>query len=173
MIYSNLAIRNVVSTLTGKQRAFFEAYITDPSRNATHAAQVAGYANPDKAGPRAARSTKILAAIEEVLHQQTMSRNEVLARLSSQAAAEYAPFIADDGTIDLLGLRQAGKMHLIKGIRRVDGEAEVTFTDSQTALIWMGKHYATFTDRHEEHNPAHDEIARALAEISAAYPIDL
>lgn len=185
MIYSQIAIRNVVSTMTGKQRKFFEAYITDPDSNATRAARIAGYANPEKAGPRAAKSAKIVAAIEEVLHQQTMSRNEVLARLSSQAAAEYSEFIGTDGRIDLIGMKAAGKMHLIKSTRIIpakhtkegfqftDDEIEVTFTDSQTALIWMGKHYAAFTDRTIEENPAQDEIARALAEISKSYPIEL
>ena len=38
--------------MTDRQRAFLDAYLADPRRNATRAAAAAGYAWPDKQGPR-------------------------------------------------------------------------------------------------------------------------
>ena len=178
-IYKELAIRSVVTTLTGMQRKFFEAYITDPKHNATKAAKIAGYANPDKAGPRLRNSKKIVDAIESVLARQTMSRNEVLARLSAQAAAEYAEFIMPSGHIDLPAMKTAGKLHLIKSIHHIketkysDPQIEVTFTDSQTAIFWLGKHYAQFSDINQQESEAQTTLSEALTEIANKYNLTL
>ena len=184
-LYQEFAIRNVLTTLTGMQRDFLENLLADPKQNATAAASKAGYAHPDKQGPRLRQHPKIIAAIEEILHQQTMSRNEVLARLSQQAAADYTQYITKNGRIDLPAIIEDGNQHLIKHIKpapfiinhetgeKIEGEPEITFPDSQTALVWLGKHYGLFSDKTARENDTQTAISDALTDIANEYGLKL
>ncbi len=161
-------------------RAWFEAYMAMPKPNATEAARIAGYKYPNKSGPNLLENPKIIAAIEDALRPKVMAREAVLARLSSQANADYSEFITTDGRIDLTAMKEAGKMHLIKHIRIIppkfpdcDEEIEVTFHDAQTALVQLGRYYKLFTDKIEETNPVTDALARALDDINGRFPITL
>jgi phage terminase small subunit len=184
--------RSTVDTLTGKQRPFVERYLTH--FNATRAAREAGYSNPDKAGPRNLKVPKIAEAVETALAEVVMSRNEVLRLLSSQARAEHMNYLKvatlatfDDaeedrhpGRIyitnslyyDIAAMIADGKQHLIKTIRTIkDSTPTLDFPDSQTALIWLGKHYKLFTDIVQSDRDA--ELDDALDAISQNAKIDL
>jgi len=77
-----------------------------------------------------------------------MTPEQVIDRLDSQARAEYAEYIDDDGEVDLAAMRAAGKMHLVKGIKYDrKGRTMVEFYDAQQALVHMGKHYKLFTEQ--------------------------
>lgn len=170
-----------INTLTGKQRLWFESYMTHG--NATQAARDAGYSNPDKSGPRLLKNPRIQDAIEDALRQKVMSREEALQRLSSQARAEYAEFITavidldtgeitDYARIDLHALLKDGKGHLIKAITPGRYGQTIEFYDAQAALVQIGKFYKLFTDKVEETGPVPDAIARALDEINGRFPIE-
>lgn len=159
--------RDTISSLSGKQRLFFEAYLT--SWNATQAATKAGYSNPDKAGSRVLKSPKVKRAIEEALETLVMSRDEALAILSSHARAEYAEFITDEGEIDLTKMTERGKMHLIKGVRPTRYGLVVEFHDAQEAVIQIMRHHERIKARGE----LGDALSEALDTISETYNANL
>lgn len=73
-------------------------------------------------------------ALRERCAEKVMSREEVLARLSQEAANEQAAYIRGDGTVDLEALIGDGKAHLIKGTRfNAQSTLIVEFQDSQAA----------------------------------------
>lgn len=49
--------------MTDRQRTFLDAYLADPRRHATRAAAAAGYAWPDKQGPRLKTFPEVAAAV--------------------------------------------------------------------------------------------------------------
>ena len=86
--------------MTTKERAFVEYYLTH--WNATEAARLAGYKNPNKLGPRKLVEVGIQQAIQARLSELKMSADEVLTRLSDQARGSMADFLrVDDETITL------------------------------------------------------------------------
>ena len=127
-----------------KERVWLAEYLK--CFNATKAAEVAGYKWPNRIGSRL--KLKHAELIEATLKSRAMTPEIVIDRLSDQAMASYAEFINDDGEVDLAGLRAAGKMHLIKAIKRDRlGRKTVEFYDAQTALIQVGKHHKLFTEQ--------------------------
>jgi hypothetical protein len=138
-------VNGSVSTLTLMQREFTIEYLV--SGNATEAARTAGYANPDKAGPRLSKEDKIQAVISEFYFGREMEATEVVKRLAQQGRAEYGPFIQDDGSVDLEMLREAGLMHLVKGVRPTQFGLVVEWYDAQAALRDVGRHHGIFKDK--------------------------
>jgi len=151
----------VVSGLSAMQRTFFVEYLI--GGNATHAARVAGYAYPDKQGPRLLKNKKIQDAIDDFFHAQEMSAAEVVARLSDHARGTMEDFISFEGDLPSLDLGQAegrGKLHLVKKMKTkrttyidVDGGETVTdwvdveLYDAQAALGQVGRYHGLFKDR--------------------------
>ncbi len=136
-----------VSTLSPKERLFLINYLAGESQ--TSAARIAGYANPDKQGSRLANTPKMKAAIDEVLTAQEMPKRKVVARLSQQAEAAYAPYLKSErgrGYSDLDALIADGLGHLIKGFKETQWGQAVEFYDAQTALVHMGRYHGLFTD---------------------------
>lgn len=149
--------------LTAKQRAFVDCFIVH--RNATRAAREAGYseASVRQIGSENLSKPYILAAIDSRLNELTLSANEVLKRLTDHAMGDIGDFLDVTSmgyTIDLKKAKEAKKTHLIKKIKQTvttitqpDGiEKETIYTelelhDSQSALVWIGKHYKLFSDR--------------------------
>jgi hypothetical protein len=145
-----MAIRKTINTLKGKRRLFLEYYLT--CFNATKAAKAAGFAHPNKQGPRLLKDPAVQDAIEAALLEQTMSRNEVLARLSSQARAEYSHYLkVQNGhiTINLELLLKNNLGHLIENFKNTELGPDIQFTKSLPALALIGRHYKLFTDRIE------------------------
>lgn len=124
--------------------------------NATKAAEAAGYAHPDKQGPRLRKHPSILAAIDEYFHALEMPAREVITRLTEQARAEYADYMSvnkDDVVIvDLKKLLADDKGHLIKSTKWVrtgldDYTQMIEFYDAHQALVDIGRYHGLFTDR--------------------------
>jgi hypothetical protein len=66
---------------------------------------------------------------------QRLSVESAAIRLSEQVRADYAPYINEDGSVDIRGLREAGLDHLIKSVDiRNDGSVKVEFYDAQKAM---------------------------------------
>ena len=132
------------------QRTFVLDYLRHG--NATKAAKAAGYAHPGKAGAKLRSNRKIQDAIRDYFREQEMTAIEVVARLSQQARAEYAPYLRADGTVDLQQMIEDGKAHLIKRYGySTTGNLTVEFYDAQTALIQVGRYHKIFTDGIEHH----------------------
>ena len=153
-------------TLTTKQRAFVEAYLSN-GFNATKAALTAGYSARTARSIASENLTKpnIQKAIDQRISQLVMTSNEVLARLSDHARATLADFIG----LDESEIRDHERAHLLKKYRRTVRKTEagdefetVEFElhDPQAALIQLGRHHKLFTDRLEV-----DPVAKAIALI--------
>ncbi|HEX9997003.1 MAG TPA: terminase small subunit [Abditibacterium sp.] len=164
------------SKLTDKQKMFVLEYFR--CWNATKAARLAGYSDPECSGYENRQKPAIRAAIAEKLEQNAMPADEVLHRLAQQARGEHGAFYKffspmagnistdPDNDEDLLNLREqlrsatpyldfpglymAGLGHLIKKFKTSDGQiTEVEFYDSQAALTLIGRHHKLFTDKVE------------------------
>lgn len=145
--------------LTEKQREFCLLYIADPERNATRAAERAGYEpGPGLRSMACENLTKpdiqrYMAAIEEatgvtrhtaaMVERRVMSATEVLQGLSEQADADVAHFLARDqnGTItmdfDLEQAQRAGKTKLIKELTVRSGADKdgMPWTETKIKLV--------------------------------------
>ena len=150
-----------MANLTGKQRAFVDAYITC-GFNATEAARRAGYSGDDNAlaarGAENVRNSKVRAEIDLVLAERLMSRDEVLARLAEHAGVTLDDFVDGYGDIDLDRARERGKLHLVKKYTRTESvskfgntetRSQIELHDPQAALVQLGRYYKLFTDKIE------------------------
>lgn len=164
-----------MASLTGKQQAFVDAYITC-GFNATEAARRAGYSGDDTAmrvvGARNIANVNVRAEIDRLLSERLMSRDEVLARLAEHAGVTLDDFVDEAGDIDLERARTRGKMHLAKkytrtetvskfGMREV--RAQIELHDPQSALVQLGRYYKLFTDKIEYALPP--ELVALLKEL--------
>lgn len=163
--------------LTGKQRAFINAYLSN-GFNATEAARQAGYEGNDNVlgvtGYENLRNPKISIIVQERLNEAAMSANEVLSRLSDIARGKVTDLVDDDGKLDLELAKQRQKEHLLKKLKvkrfskRVDSfvegqederetietsllteEVEFEMYSAHEALRDLGKYHKLFTDKHE------------------------
>jgi len=141
--------------LTYKQALFVASYLGDAKGNATEAARAAGYAWPDKLGPRLVGKSSVRAAIAAKLDEAGMASSEILARLSEIARADIGRFlrIEPDGqvSLDLAKLKKAGRTRIIKKIKStrrttktrdaesVEERVDVELYDAQTALDTLAK----------------------------------
>lgn len=71
--------------LTGKRRAFIEAYLGVARFNASEAARIAGYANPPQDGHRLLRNDDVRARIDERFRADAVSADEVRSLLAQDA----------------------------------------------------------------------------------------
>lgn len=172
------AVSGVVSKLTPTQRTFVIEYLLHG--NAKRAAEVAGYASPEKQGPRLRHHERIQAAIDEYFHQQEMGAREVIALLSNQARGTMADFIhlprnAEGEPIrglmpevDLWKAEDADQLNLIKKIKTKrtitttksgdtieDEWIDFELYDSQSALEKIGRYHGLFGPRGDVDDPLH------------------
>lgn len=149
--------------LKGRRRLFVLEYFAT-GMNGTRAAINAGYA-PESAhveSSRLLKNAKVREALEAIFKERTLSKDEVLARLTEQARGDILDVLKDDGTLDFEKAKRLGKTALIKKIsqRTVLGEnsethiIEVELHNQQKALEIMGKWHALWTDRVEHSGSA-------------------
>lgn len=168
-------VNGIVSTLSPMERVFLINYLAGESQ--VKAAEIAGYKWPEKQGSRIANTPKMRAAIDEVLTRQEMGKLEVIARLSEQARAGYAPYLLPNGTVDLNRLIGDGKAHLIKGYKQGQWGLTVEFHDAQTALVNVARYHGLLGARGNEADPIHQvgmtldewraEVAKRRADAAA------
>lgn len=137
--------------LTDKQSIFVEEYLK--CWNATEAARRADYSFPNTQGPRLLVNVSIQEKIRERLDELKMEADEVLRRLAEQARGDHSEFVTPYGGVDIKGLIDAGKAHLIKKVKKTQSGIEYEFYDAQSALVWLGKHHGLFVDRQEISGP--------------------
>ena len=142
--------------LSYKQQAFVEEYLR--IWNATRAAEEAGYKKPRTYGSYLLTNIDIQAEIQSRLAEMAMDADEVLARLSEQAAVNIGDFIKkeiieDDGEesyilrLDWDMIKEKG--HLIKKITHNQFGPTIELHNGQAALVHMGRHHKLFTDKTE------------------------
>lgn len=147
----------VVTTLTAKQQKFRDYYLI--YLNATKAAELAGYAHPNKRGSELLKNAQIAAAIEDALRESAMSAGEVLTRLSEHARSDIGEFLGIDGNLDLARLKSSGMTRLVKKLNTSkskgtspkggDWERETVtleLHDAQAALNTLARYHGLLTD---------------------------
>ncbi len=134
--------------LTAKQQIFIAEYLK--CWNASEAARRAGYseATANEQGSRLLANVSIREEVDRRKAQLIMSPEEVAARLTEQARAEYANYFMADG-FDLERCLADGKGHLIKKIKPTREGIEIEFHDPQAALVHVGRIHKMFTERTE------------------------
>lgn len=155
--------------LTGMQEHFVIEYIK--CRNATEAARRAGYAHPNKQGPRLLVNVGISDEIARLTKENAMEADEVLSRLADMARGSIEDFVSfaygpyPVFTLDLDKARRRNKLHLIKKLKYdKDGNPEIELHDAQSALAHLGKYLGLFKDSIEIENKWMQEIAELLKE---------
>ena len=172
-----------LAELTHKQALFVEAFLGTAKGNATEAARIAGYADPEARTGRLQRSPAVRAALRERVDRMAMTADEVLARLAEQARGSIEdcltfPNGATTPMLDLEKARRIGKLHLVRSLRPGKFGVAVELYDAQAALALLGRYHGLFIERHEhEVRRLSDEelIARAAGFVSGdaaagAYP---
>jgi phage terminase small subunit len=167
--------------LSPKHRKFCEEYLR--LWNATDAYQAAY----PKASRETARrngsdlltNTDISAEIQRRVDEITLSANEVLARLTEHAKADYKDFISvlASGDVALDFTKAEGKTHLIKKVTqrrtiRTTKEMQIDETvlslelhDAQAALVQIGKHHKLFTEQ-VQHSGSLDMTVKGYVNVS-------
>jgi hypothetical protein len=140
--------------MTDKQLMFVEAYLGQARFNATAAARIAGYEDPEKEGWRVRQSEEVQVAIKERVSLYAMSAEEVLARLTEQATASMTDFVEADHwggkpVIVFSDDTLKGKGHLIKRFTVSKGQVNIELHDAQAALVQLGKFHKLWVDKTE------------------------
>ena len=180
-------------SLTGKQRAFVDAYLGSAKFNATEAARLAGYEGDDPSlaviGYENLRKPKIAEEVRARFNEATMSANEVLARLTEIASGKITDFLDEDGAFSLKVTKHRGKAHLLKKLKikrsakkvesfqegtedsretietaLVHEDIELEMYSAHEALRDLGKFHKLFTERIEHSNPDGTPIVQPIAD---------
>jgi hypothetical protein len=127
--------------MTDQQRLFVDAYVGEARGNATQAARVAGYAEPNKSGWRVRNEPDVKAEIERRLTKSAMSADEVLWRVSAVARASMADAFRAQTVhsyslpiLDFTTLFETGLIHAVKTIKQGKYGPEIQLQDGVAAL---------------------------------------
>lgn len=89
---------------------------------------------------------QIKAAIEEEFASVTMSKSEVLKRITAIAEIDVSDFMSDSGELNIAKIKESGAGYLIKSISDTKFGKRVDLYDSQKALETLAKIYGLFND---------------------------
>lgn len=145
---------NQKSNLTLKQQLFVEAYLGKANGNATEAARIAGYKQPQMHGSRLMKNDEIASRVRKRVEQAAMSANEVLQELSQIGRADW--------------------QHYLEIIRNKNGEtvdAKIVLKDKVRALELLGQYHSLFATKIKVDldvtKLSDEELAAAKAAIAA------
>ena len=117
--------------LTHKQELFVAAYLGEAKGNASEAARIAGYKQPQVQGPRLLHNVAIAARVSGYVEQRFASAEAILAELADVGFADWREFV------EVLARDKSGKP--IK--TRMD------LSNKVKALELLGKHHQLFTEK--------------------------
>jgi hypothetical protein len=139
--------------LTLKQRRFVEAYLGRANGNATEAARLAGYSDPEQSGWENKHKQAIQDRISERVAEAAMPADEVLSRLASIARGSLCPFVevTPDGRwrTDLSQPAALENFHLLAELGYTEHGPKLKIHDPVQALVQIGRHHKLFTDKAE------------------------
>lgn len=149
--------------LTPKQKAFIDAYVGEARGNATKAARIAGYADPEVSGWQNKQKAVVADAIREILAERTLKSEQVLDLLTQHANADLSPFLIaygpDEFAVDLSTPLAKANIHLLKSVKKKtksggsgekawrESEIEIVLHDPQAAAVHLGRYHKLFTDK--------------------------
>lgn len=116
--------------LTLKQQLFVEAYLGAAKGNATEAARLAGYRQPQSQGPRLLQNVEISSRVRAKLDAVGMSSDEVLNELAAIGRADWREFVE-------VAYNRNGDV--------VD--AKIILKDKVRALELLGKYHKLFVEQ--------------------------
>lgn len=139
--------------LTLKQRLFVEFYLGRANGNATEAARLAGYSDPEQSGWANKKKVEIQEAIAARTAEAAMPADEVLARLADIARGSLAYFvdITEGGAWrpNLKRGEELGKLHLLAELGYTEHGPKFKIHSPTEALTQIGRHHKLFTDKSE------------------------
>lgn len=167
--------------LDDKEERFVQAYLEN-NCNGTRAMLAIGFkgtrASACVMASRMLGNVKVRARLREVLDRHAAGREEVVFRLSEHSRADLTECLSETGELDILRMRDAGLLHLVKSVeeevyieRTGSDESgkpvfervkkrKVTLHDAQAATVHLGKMHGIF--KADELNLA-GGLAEALA----------
>lgn len=111
---------NIGDNLNPRQKLFADTYAR--ILNATRAAELSGYSGDYNTLAQTAHDNlnnpKIKAYLSDILARAHMGRDEVLARIESHARGSLAPFLNDDGVVDLSTDQARDNLGLLKRVEQ-------------------------------------------------------
>lgn len=152
-------------TLNWRQRLFVINYLGKANGDATKAAELAGYRNPQATGSQLLQHPIVHSAIQAKLEEAAMHADEVLARISDQASTDIDEFLDEydhQNGVDEEGnptyerrlkfnyrkAKSRGKTHLVKKLKILpDGSIEFELHDSAAALDRLAKVHGLYKER--------------------------
>jgi phage terminase small subunit len=154
--------------LTAREKAFVAHYCR--CLNQTKAARLAGYSEKSaySIGYENLRKPHVQEAVRTEFQRMAMPSEEVLARLSAQAASNIGDFLKvdTDGDVFWVDLSVEKPLHLIKKLKItkstlgdsddaiiVDTKVEIELYDAQSALTTLAKHHGLLVERQEISGP--------------------
>lgn len=162
--------------LTRKEEAFIRYYCE--TLNASEAARRAGY-SPKTArqiGSENLSKPVIKARIDERLEALTMTKGELLTRVSEVAGSSLEDFLRFDEiqpgknvvTIDVAKAKTAAKLGLIKKFRNSRYGVEIELYDKLEALELLGRHLGLWRERVSLENPDGSAVAPVFIRVISA-----
>ena len=140
-----------MSDLTEKQQKWLDEYFQ--CWNGAEAARRAGYSSIYQSAHDNLTNPKIRDEITLRLNLNAMSADEALSRLADMARASIEDFVQFDDSgsrvwrIDLLGAREAGKLHVLKKLSYdSEGRPHLELYDAQRALELILKAHGAFSE---------------------------
>ena len=140
--------------LTGKRRAFVEAYLSGSAEwfdgevrnsylNGTQAARQAGYAHPGTEGSRLLQNVEIRAAIDERMRSLEIRTEQIIAREFDVATAGIGDFAEVLEQVNMPRMarkaKELGIAHLIKKIKETQHGIEFELYDAHEARKLLGQ----------------------------------
>ena len=110
---------------------FVSAYLGDAHGNATEAARIAGYKQPQSQGPRLLKKVAIASRVSQHVAEKFANADAVLAELTDVALAEWRDFI------EVLAYDKKGNPVKVR----------MDLSNKVKALELLGKHHQLFTDK--------------------------
>lgn len=117
--------------LTLKQEAFIAAYLGAAKGNATEAARIAGYRQPQSQGSRLLKNVEIAARVSGYVAERYATADRVLEKLSEIAFAPTFEFI------EVVARDKSGKPVKVK----------MDLSNQVKSLELLGKHHQLFTEK--------------------------
>lgn len=134
--------------LSGKQRAFVEAYLGPAEWNATEAASIAGYKGDRQGlsvvGSGLLSNVRVAQAIAQRLAESGASTAELVHRWLMVTRGDISDCINSAGEVNIRKLRDLGLGFLVKGARPSKEGAVILLRDPENAERMLAQHLGTF-----------------------------